>query len=615
MSSFPNDAEILELAPEEDVYHYLMFIIPIEQVKGSRKRSGCPWGILLAYTIVAVSVVLQSVLLSAIWNSIVLGDIDWQDSVYTEVDGCNPGNSLCIADKGTYSCAPPSVQIATRWDELDEDGDGVWTREEVTKQADTLKCKYAVNPVEVFDVFSKMAVARENILWVHPDVRSGAAIPKPYFDFAAGDVIMCTYRTQDMCPNLLMRGIWDAPLKYNTSPRVGATIDSALKYCYDLLKPGGYCEQLLPSTYAVWKKSSEDQCVGPSFNKVTYEHPTNGKSKSLLAVDYKARQDFKRDHKDTLFRIYKTCIVGIYLLAMLFELKAIIVFSTVVLMFPSAERLDPRMYPKGAVEEETDPDDPYVTHKFVIHGITNGHRTSMTIIVLIRCILLVMLTVCGLMFLEKTMSVLDLLLNGLGLLFIVEISTIMCGQIVNQYLRAELEKIEPLRIPMIGNKWLNRNPAFKDFLWCLILIIGIILTSVLYKAYVIDPTSEALTCACLTEGSSCREASKFDAKYWRGYWNEDVPGVFESIADLKSGHEAARLPVSAPAVAKSFISGHKKHNRHKKHYSSMLNTPPAVLGLLNIDKRVTEATLGTATVNATAHATTAISHVAVHRPL
>ncbi|CAK0846431.1 unnamed protein product [Prorocentrum cordatum] len=162
------------------------------------------------------------------------------------------------------SCAPPSVQLSGRWVELDTDGDGNWTREEAQAAASELYCKYHVNAVEVFDVFVTFLVNRENIIWIHPAVRAGKGIPKSYFKYAAGDIIMCGYRNADMCPNLLKRGFFDAPLKHGTVPRVGTTTSSALKYCYDMLDEGGICDRTLPSTYTVWKKSSED---GPVLRK------------------------------------------------------------------------------------------------------------------------------------------------------------------------------------------------------------------------------------------------------------------------------------------------------------------------------------------------------------
>merc|ERR1719313_518622 len=157
--------------------------------------------------------------------------------------------------------------------ELDTNGDGIWTRDEVVKARDVLKCKYVVDPVVVFDVLLDMLKEREDKIWLHPGIQNRTAIHMPYFTYIMADVIMCGYRTADICPNLLQRGFFHAPLKYGTAPRVGNSIDSALKYCNGLLGPGGMCERNLPSTYAVWKTTSRVECGQPTYSTFKYEHP------------------------------------------------------------------------------------------------------------------------------------------------------------------------------------------------------------------------------------------------------------------------------------------------------------------------------------------------------
>ena len=88
----------------------------------------------------------------------------------------------------------------------------------------------------------------------------------------------------------MQRGYYHAPLKYGTAPRVGKTIESALKYCKNLLVPGGACERSLPSTYAVWKTTSTTECGEPTYTTFNYEKPASGVKKSLLSVDYSSRQ-------------------------------------------------------------------------------------------------------------------------------------------------------------------------------------------------------------------------------------------------------------------------------------------------------------------------------------
>jgi len=295
----------VSIAPTDHVYSYFMFMSPIEEKK-KESGGGFSWGILLAYTLVLCTFALQGVMLYAIFEQVVMGDTVWRAGIVNEKlkpGMCNPGGSLCVKKNNTFTCAPPTVQLTGRWNELDTDGDGIWTYDEVKAAKDDLQCKYVVNPLEVFNVFVTFLVSREKIIWVHPELKAGKKIHKAYFTYAAGDIIMCGYRNQDMCANVLERGYFDGPLKYNTAPRVGNTIRSALDYCHALLEDGGMCERTLPSTYAVWRKTGASQCRGPQYSKMVYKHPVTGITKSMLKVDYVARQDYKRANSSALHHV------------------------------------------------------------------------------------------------------------------------------------------------------------------------------------------------------------------------------------------------------------------------------------------------------------------------
>merc|ERR1719253_800732 len=130
-----------------------------------------------------------------------------------------------------------------------------------------LKCKFAVDPVEVFSVLGWMLQEREQHIWIHPDVTAGKSIHKMYFTYIMGDVAMCGYRDADMCGNLIKRGFFDAALEHGTAPRVGTSVRSALDYCHNLLDQGGFCERILPSTYATWKIESVQECKEAEFKQ------------------------------------------------------------------------------------------------------------------------------------------------------------------------------------------------------------------------------------------------------------------------------------------------------------------------------------------------------------
>mmetsp|Transcript_60402 Transcript_60402/g.194504 ORF Transcript_60402/g.194504 Transcript_60402/m.194504 type:complete len:679 (+) Transcript_60402:98-2134(+) len=549
------EGKTVKIEPLDNVYSYLMFALPIEDWKEPKKLT---WNKALAYTLVMCTLILQSILLYAIFNEVVTGDIIWRDSImgktgqawgpFHDDSSCNRGGSLCSKNDHGFSCAPPSVQLTGRWEELDTNGDGVWTKEEVLEARDKLKCKYVVDPVEVFNVFVTFLLKRENIIWIHPDVRAGKKIPKAYFMYASGDLIMCGYRNSNMCPNLLLRGYFDAPLIYGKAPRVGTTIRSALDYCFTLLESGGICERTLPSTYAVWRKSSEDQCLGAEFSKAVYEHPTTGRTKSMLTVDYQARKDYSRVDKSFLFFIYKSIIIGMFLLAMFAEIKDILNYFTWVLKFPSDTD-----FPGNEIKAEKDEESEEV--KYTIQGVSDGHRAIVAFLQFSRFIMIVVLTMVGVTFLQKDTDWVNLLLNSVALVFIVEIGNNLYAQVLSPELRERCESTEPMEVPMPGPSALNDRPALKDLLLFALLLLALFLTMYLHFLFVGKPLSKALECACLSQGEHCYEAEAYGHVFWFDYWNHVVPEVIEEIKKLEEagGGGNGTAPAPAPAAASAFI--------------------------------------------------------------
>jgi len=337
---------------------------------------------------------------------------------------------------------------------------------------------------------------------------------------------MCGYRDAKMCPNLMKRGIFDAGLKDGVAPRLGTTIDSALDYCNSLLDEGGTCDKHLPSTYAVWKVYTDKQCWGSTYDKFVYTHPSNGHQKSMLTVDYKAPKAYSRVSDNWLFRLYKGVIIGLFLLAMYAELKDIFVSWTWVLYYPAAE--DPHgnevIETAGTLSKEA---------SFQIQSISRPHRYAMGVVTGLRFFMVIMLIWVGVSFLMRDTSWIELLLNGVAMVFIMEVANSIFTQVLDTHLQEQFLSTEPMYVRMVGNKWMNKHPALRDILAfsCLCLVMALIMHA--HLIMVDQPLSEAVECACLTEGGKCHEASAFDHNFWNKYWSEDVPDVFSTVEKLK----------------------------------------------------------------------------------
>eukprot|EP00747_Dinoflagellata_sp_TGD_P063194 gnl/TRDRNA2_/TRDRNA2_153343_c0_seq4.p1 gnl/TRDRNA2_/TRDRNA2_153343_c0~~gnl/TRDRNA2_/TRDRNA2_153343_c0_seq4.p1 ORF type:complete len:669 (-),score=111.14 gnl/TRDRNA2_/TRDRNA2_153343_c0_seq4:126-2021(-) len=547
-----DDEETPELAPGENVYSYLMFASLWRQ--GTTKPSV---DVHIAYGLAFLCLFMQGVILAAIWSAVVMKDVRWRASVMAtnnifssmsmnndtllntgnswdlvrqkEDEGCNPGGSLCFQEDDQFTCAPPSVQLTSRWEDLDVDGDGIWTLHEAQKMQEQIKCELRVNTLEVFRVFIRFLKKRKNIIWLHPAVLAGEAIHEPYFKYAAGDIIVCGYRTADMCPNLLKRGFFDAPLTHKTVPRVGETAESALDYCIDLLKEGGFCERVLPSTYTVWKTESVEECKKPLYEPFTFTHPATGEEKSLLAVDYKARENYE-DAQTPFFITYKSMIVTLWILAMVYEGRQILLILNWVIVHPHSKD------GKDAVLEREVKGDEEITVKYAIRKVQMSQRVMIAVLTVARLLMVLVLAIVGTTLLLRSTSYMDIILDGVALVFVLDIASILYSQAVRPKAQEEISvHIDPMEVRLLAPEFLRRSAGCQDILW--LLVVAVIVTIVMWSHFhnVVLPLYDALECTCLSEGKKCREAQLFDYEFWYEYWHKTTPAIFHDVDRLKAG--------------------------------------------------------------------------------
>jgi hypothetical protein len=570
-----SDVPVYFVRPSENVWSFFTFIAPTEAKKAEMKGvESTSWDVCMAYILVAATTFFQGILIWLVFEEVVLSNVAWQNGIMKigggpaqvnlfdepPKDTCNAGSSLCFNDAGNFSCAPPSVQLTGRWDMLDLNKDGVWTREEVETAKEELQCKFAVNPVEIFDVLINIVKKRSHLIWVHPDIQNANAIHFAYFQYALGDIAMCGYREEAMCPNLIKRGYFDTAFVHGTAPRVGKTTETALAYCRGLLQPQGICEELLPSTYTVWKIASSGECGGHDYSKFKYKNPGTGLTKSLLEVDYSARQEYELA-QEFWFRVFKGIVLLVWVMILFCEIKDIIKFMSLVLYFPSAED-----FGTDFVLVEQDPADPEDV-RYRLQGISSGHRKAIALMCLVRFFLTSALLVVGMSYIVKTNDYADLLMNGVALAFVAEISSVMYAQILREEIRDQTEDIKPIKVPMFGINFLNRYPALLDMVWLAALIVFCYYVMEWQKSSVVLPIFRSLECACLQTGEECFEAKRFDQAFWHKYWQYTVPWIYKELEGLKAALPAgaasymavhAGAKIAAPLQSKSVDVSHEK---------------------------------------------------------
>lgn len=535
------EAPFNELKPKQEVFSYLTFLAPTEEKK---EGTSMTLDTITSYVLVLVNLAFQGLMLYTIFERVVVSTDNWRRGI-TDFGGpglaaqtvpllgggshgkCNPGVSLCSeGPDGGVTCAPPSVQLTSRWDELDLNGDGIWTKEEVMEAREELKCKYVVDPLDVFYVFVKTVVNREKFIWVHPDIREGIAIPKPYFTYASGDIIMCGYRDVKMCGNLLGRGFFDAALEFGTVPRVGNTSDSAMAYCRGLLEPGGFCATTLPSTYSVWRLVSEQECQTPSFEGITYTHPKTQHTQSYVVVDYSARLAYQ-EMETKFFVVFAFMVLVLWYVSMVFELKDIILVLQWVRTFPDADEFEEGEHVQDAKTKDTN------EHTYKIRGINKHHRCHVAFLGILRMFMLFVLTGVGTTLVLKNTDYRPLLLSSLSLLFILNISSLLYTKILRPEVRKQVESLRSMQVPSVYPNYLARHPMIVDMLW--LVVVGVMVAVVLYHHYTstVYPLNDALGCACTSTGRNCREANVFNREFWHDYWKHETPKVFTDVADMR----------------------------------------------------------------------------------
>merc|ERR1719230_931174 len=91
----------------------------------------------------------------------------------------------------------------------------------------------------------------------------------------------------------------------------------------------------------------------------------------------------------------------------------------------------------------------------------------MVVLCIVRVIITCVLMFVGLAYLIKTNGYADLIMNGVALAFIAEISNVLYDMILREEIKDQTSDIKPIRVAMYGIDWLNRRPALVDVLYVL----------------------------------------------------------------------------------------------------------------------------------------------------
>lgn len=543
------------LSPNGDVFSYFTLTSPNEH-----KRHGYfTVDAFVSHLLVITVLTIQWVLLYCVCSKVIAKSVRWQngiintghnwdmlnnvnDSVSAALnpEACVDTNSLCHFLNGTLTCAPPIIQLIGRWEELDLDGDDVWTRADAMRERDAIKCKFGVDTVEVFDVLIALLKHREEHIWLHPHVTNSEAIHKVYFTYILGDLAICGYRDVFMCGNLMQRGFFDAAIKHGTAPRVGDSIRTALDYCNRLLEKNGLCQRILPSAYQNWRIETVEECGRAKFERFVKKDPRYGYIKSILEVDYDARRKYEVA-LSLPFNMYKICLMFIWMLFTVSRLREDAKAVGWVVQMPLLEPIKDEHIESHALEGSIMvPSRSALTNDELSH-IPEYHRVAMLCVKCCHMVMTCCLCCAGLAFLGRQTDYILLVMDGLSLVFVIKVEQIVYKKVLRQKVRSDWQDRDPITFKQIGPQFFSKHGGIADLLRLFCVAMAAILFQVYYTEALVQPLYTALECSCLSQGETCFEAQRFSASFWDNYWTYEVPASRYRINSIMHGLPDAEL--------------------------------------------------------------------------
>jgi len=454
---------------------------------------------------------------------------------------------------GTFTCMPHSVKFAFEWDNLDTNGDGVWTLKEAKEDKSKLRAKRHISPETIFNnlinglrmqaAFLRHSGANYS-LYLPPEVQQERAIPKAYFNYWKGDAMMCGLFDSDSCEAAAKSGVFASALvPGRMSPQTKGIydLDSAIQYCYRMLRDGGGCEALLPTDFKRNREQRWERCGERSLVEGgSYTNPYDElQSVHILEASYGSVEAYQRA-TSRLFLFFVSLVIMLWLLSLISELRELIKLAEFLYAFPEADDDDPGgSFVSGATDDKDD-----VTYK--ITGIVFAHRVILTIVFLVRILVFNVLSKFGIRFLLAETDYFSIVLNSLALTFILTIDGMLFALVEKDVKDAVLSS-KPLEFPTL----LPHDGYIGYFLtkecWGLIAIPVLSVCIVLHHNYQIkEPMLTVLRCACTQEGSKCLDSIQYQAGWWSDYWGKTLPAAIHQVEALRLQAQRNEFVVAGP---------------------------------------------------------------------
>lgn len=462
----------------------------------------------------------------------------------------------CILDKnGTFSCTPPSIHFASEWDALDVNKDGVWTiseaqggnqsytsaKHEAKGEAESKRRTVLFNTIirglkqRAEWLVQINGTVNATRLYLSQDVLATRAIPKAYFEYWAGDAMMCTRWESLGCESIVASGLFDAALKHGRSAAAHKGIfdyGSATRYCRMMLTSQGGCEQSLPASLKAAVIERKNQCGEVSVeNNGVVSNPYNSvEVMPVTDVSY-AHLDAQLEALRPIFLFFSVLIIFLFFASLVDECRELIKKADFLLTFPSTYNSEDRGGEDLGPEKEKD-------GRYRIDRLAPGHRVALVCVFLLRCAIVFMVVYYGTRYLLAEVHYMELVLNAVALSFITSIDEMIYEVFMETKVKNEIGFDDAQRIKYKGH--IPRDDgsfagySFRKDCWGLSLIPLVSILIVLSWSYFMRrPAIEALFCSCLQEGPHCAESMVNQEAWWQQYWAHRLPSAIHHIEAMR----------------------------------------------------------------------------------
>jgi len=514
------EEKFYKLKPCESIYSFYMFMPSVEYRATGRR---CNYILGFALGLVILNMLMQGGLMFVVSRDALHREDDvlqrlihapppwyqfhklWHAKERAGSHHCVPENSLCIQVGGKISCAPRSVVLLQHWEQLDVNGDGVWSRNEVQNQThrEDMKCRFGGDPLVLYGNMVSNLQAQPSLEGrLHPNLVEGMEIHKAYFDWYLGEPLLCLHIDEDSCGNLFQHGVFDEAIRNGApfKPEIN-DLQSARGYCSNLLQHK--CENILPSSYNTWKMDALSMCGAKEFDAVPYDSPDKDPNNSVNQVRFQAPNEYQK-YRSWIFMGYLATLLLTFFSTLLAEWKDIYRTVLYCIQFPHL---------RGGAND-----------KF--------QRFSVILITLLRTILWVGVGYGGTLFLTSKTDYLGMIFDALSLAFIITIDELIYATMLRAPMKSAHQELEALLLHR-RKWWLSVHCL--EVIMLLIVVGGAIAVACSYQMEELRPISEALECLCSAEGSKCLAAPVHTKAWWDKYWAQTVPSASRQIDLLLAG--------------------------------------------------------------------------------